>query len=84
MTTLYTGEQFWTDRNWVVTAQSPKGNYKSRSEFCNDVNRWMDEHGIQYAWSGESTHEHDFKIVYYYHVKIADSKHRTFFSLRWS
>ena len=84
MAQLYVGEQFWTSGAWIVTAHSPKGNYRSRSEFVQTVNDWMDEHGIKYEWSGESTHEHDLKIEYYYHVKIADKKQRTFFALRWA
>lgn len=84
MAQLYVGEQFWTDRAWVVTAHSAKGHYRSRSEFVQTVNDWMDEHNIKYEWSGESTHEHNSKIEYYYHVKIADPKQRTFFAVRWA
>ena len=84
MAQLYVGEQFWTDNDHYVTAQSPKGNYRSRTEFIQAVNAWMDRHKITYRWSGESTHEHDYSITYQYHVKIADQKQRTFFALRWS
>ena len=85
MATLYTGEQFWTDRNWVVTATSKKGRYSSRKEFIDAVNKWMDEHDMTYRWAGEHTHEHNGRITYGYDVKITSGgEHRTFFALKWS
>lgn len=84
MATLYTGEPFWTDRNWVVTATSKKGQYKGRTEFIDAVNAWMDQQKIPYKWSGESTHEHNGAITYQYQVRLVEKKHRVLFALRWA
>ena len=85
MATLYTGEPFWTDQAWVVTATSKKGRYSSRKEFIEAVNRWMDEHGMTYRWAGEHTHERNGRITYGYDVKIVSGgEHRTFFALKWA
>lgn len=85
MAYLYTGEPFWTDTAWVVTARSKSGQYASRQEFINAVNAWLDEHDMTYRWSGEQTHERNGVVTYRYDVKIVSGgKHRTFFKLKWS
>ena len=84
MAKLYVGEQFWTDSAWEVTARSQPGEYASRSLFKEAVAKWLQKHRISFKWSGESTHEHDGVITYYYHVKISDAQARTFFLLRWA
>ena len=86
MAQLYVGEEFWSDRTPIVTARSKKGNYRSRSEFIETVNAWMDQHNMTYKWAGEHTHEHNGTITYGYDVKLlsGDPKIRTFFLLKWA
>lgn len=84
MAQYYTGPHFWSSEQYQATATSPKGSYRGRTEFIEAVNQWMDKHNIKYSWSGESTHEHNSEITYYYHVKIFDDRSRTLFALRWS
>ena len=84
MAYLYTGEQFWTDRAWQVTARSQPRQYSSREKFIAAVNQWLNQNNIDYKWSGESTHEHNGVVTYQYHVRIVEKKNRTFFALRWS
>ena len=86
MAQLYVGEQFWTDQARLVTATSKKGHYRSRSEFVQTVNDWMDQHAISYKWAGEHTHEQDGVITYGYTVKITagPEEYITFFNLKWA
>lgn len=86
MARLYTGEAFWTDRARIVTATSKPGHYKSRSEFIETVNQWMDKHSITYKWAGEHTQDLNGVITYGYDVKITSGpeNHITFFKLKWS
>ena len=84
MAYLYTGEQFWTDRAWTITAQSKPGQYPNLKTFMAAVDGWLKEHDITYKWQGESTHTNDSRIIYHYSVRIADKQMRTLFALRWS
>ena len=84
MAYLYTGEQFWTDGAWVVTAHSKPGQYPTLKAFMEAVNAWLEERDITYKWQGESTHTNSNRIIYYYTVRIPNAQARTMFNLRWS
>lgn len=83
MAQLYMGDLIRGER-YCVTACGPAARYGTMARFKEAVNVWLAEHAIDYRWSGHQTHTRGNTVTFYYTVRIADDRHRTFFALRWS